>query len=83
MKAEVMAAIDTLSVDVERRPNNAVDIAMLHTLLGETDQALDWLQIALDLRSPLLVNLRLRLWSIPLQNDPRILKIVRGMGMKS
>ncbi|HJU62328.1 MAG TPA: tetratricopeptide repeat protein, partial [Candidatus Binatia bacterium] len=56
------------------------DIALIHVGLGEKDQALDWLEKAVQERSPWLIHLGVDPRFDPLRSDPRFAALVRRIG---
>jgi hypothetical protein len=57
----------------------SLDIAQIYVGLGETDQALDWLQKALEERSGTLKFLRVEPRWDPLRSNPRFQDLMRRM----
>ncbi len=58
----------------------AYDIAIIYVGLGEKDQALDWLEKAVQERSPWLIHLSVDPRFDPLRSDPRFTALVRRIG---
>jgi eukaryotic-like serine/threonine-protein kinase len=57
-------------------------IALIHILLGEKDQAFDWLQKAFEDRSTGLVYLKVDPVYDGVRNDPRFSELLRRVGLK-
>ena len=57
--------------------------ALIHTALGEKDQAFEWLERSYQERSTLLAYLRLDPRFAPLRSDPRYSDLVRRIGFPS
>jgi len=75
---EVIENLRNLS---ERRYVPAFHIALVLVGLGETDQALEWLEKAYQERSDLLVYLRVDPRLDPLRGDPRFADLLRRVGL--
>lgn len=58
-------------------------VAMIHTALGETDQAFEWLHRAYDERQGFLVILNVEPAFDPLRSDPRLAELLQRMGLVS
>jgi TolB-like protein/DNA-binding winged helix-turn-helix (wHTH) protein/Tfp pilus assembly protein PilF len=58
----------------------AQDIALIHVGLGEKDQAFNWLEKAVQERSPWLIHLRVDPRFDPLRSDPRFAALLRQIG---
>ena len=57
-------------------------MALIHALLGEKDQAFDWMQKAYEDRSAWLVYLKVDpVWD-PLRTDPRFADLLNRVGLK-
>lgn len=59
------------------------EMASLYARLGETDQALAWLERAYDEHEPQLVNLNVEPMLDSLHSDPRFADLLRRMGLDS
>ncbi len=62
---------------------SAWGIAVLHTSLGDVDDAFRWLDAAVEERSPGSILLRVHPRLDPIRNDPRYLPLVRQLGLES
>ena len=58
---------------------DATRLALIYVGLGETDQAMSWLQKAYDQRDVGLVVVKADPRFVPLRNDPRFQELLRNM----
>jgi hypothetical protein len=58
----------------------ACTIAWLSALIGETEEAMTWLERAYEERDPLLVNAKTDPRLDPLRSDPRFQDLLRRIG---
>jgi hypothetical protein len=59
----------------------ALPIARIHAALGETDEAFQWLQVALDEREPGVIWLNVDPTLDALRSDPRFPQLLKHMGL--
>jgi hypothetical protein len=57
----------------------AYDYAMIYAQWGNTPKALEWLETALQLRDPLLINLKADPLLDPLRKEPRFQAIEKAL----
>jgi tetratricopeptide (TPR) repeat protein len=74
---KLLADLDGLS---QRRYISPYGIALVHTALGDVDQAFAYIDRALEDRTPDLVYLRFEPRIDPLRNDPRFRQILSRVG---
>jgi TolB-like protein/Flp pilus assembly protein TadD len=60
---------------------SSLDIATIHTALGENDEALDWLERAYEERADHLPYLRVNPRLDPLRSEPRFQRVLERMGL--
>jgi Tfp pilus assembly protein PilF len=80
-RAEALQALDALEQLSKERHNNAAWRASVYAVMGETDQALYWLEIAADERTPVLTLLKVVPEADSLQSDPRFVRLLRKMNL--
>lgn len=56
-------------------------IAMIFAWHGDRDKAFEWLDKAIEQRSPFMTNLLVNPWLEPLYDDPRWEQLLGGMGL--
>ena len=62
---------------------SAWGIAVLHASLGDVDDAVKWLDVAVEEHSPGLILLRAHPRLDPIRTDPRYSLLVRRLGLES
>jgi len=79
--AEARAIYQDLIQQAKSRYVPATDLAILATGLGETEEALDWLDKAYEERSTHLIFIAIDFFFVPLRKIPRFCDLVRRMGL--
>jgi tetratricopeptide (TPR) repeat protein len=85
MAGEATKAADILRQLEERRRREyvpALNVALVHTGMGERDAAFDWLDAAYDERSSWLISLDVEPLFEPLRPDPRFADLLRRIGLR-
>ena len=77
--AEARKVLDDLHALAEKRYVLPYGFAVIHTGLGENDEALEWLEKAYQDRNGWMVYLQLVPWLDPLRSDPRFQDLMRRM----
>ena len=70
-----------IEVNAEDRYVDPVHPALVHLGLGETDRAIELLQRAYEIQSPVLCEVPIDPRYAPIGADPRFAELVRGMGL--
>jgi serine/threonine-protein kinase len=81
-RVQAQEALDSLKELSKRQHVPPYDIALIHTGLGENDQAFEWLQKACEERSSWLIWLKVDPRLDSLRTDPRFMDLVRRVGFK-
>jgi len=77
--AEARKVLDDLHSLAEKRYVLPFGFAVIHTGLGENDEALEWLEKAYQDRNGWMVFMQVVPWLDPLRSDPRFQDLVRRM----
>jgi len=80
-EAEARKILDQLKERSQQTYVQPMWIAVIHTGLGEKDQAFDWMQKAYDDRSSWLVYLKVDPLFDPVRSDPRFADLQRRVGL--
>ncbi len=78
---QARAILHTLHDAATSRFVDPLGIALIHIGLGENDQALDWLDAAVEARSSTLIYIRAKANFDPLRGDPRFAALLRRIGI--
>jgi len=79
-RPEATAILERLEETARHSDQVAYSIALVHTALGHTDQAIHWLERAFEERSPLLFMLDVELKFDAIRADPRFQALLVRMG---
>jgi serine/threonine-protein kinase len=79
-RPEATAILARLEETARHSDQVAYSIALVHTALGHTDQAIHWLERAFEERSPLLFMLDVELKFDAIRADPRFQALLVRMG---
>jgi len=79
-RPEATAILERLEEMARHSDQVAYSIALVHTALGHTDQAIGWLERAFEQRSPLLFMLDVELKFDAIRADPRFQALLVRMG---
>jgi serine/threonine-protein kinase len=79
--AQARQVLDLLKRNRSKIYTSAYSIALIHTGLGENEQALEWLERAYEERNPLLVYLKVEPDMDELRSETGFVSILRRMGL--
>jgi tetratricopeptide (TPR) repeat protein len=74
-------ALDRLEARSWQTPVSPYDIALVHTGLGDSERAFDWLERASDARASDLIQLKVDRRFDSLRSDPRFADLLRRVGV--
>jgi TolB-like protein/Tfp pilus assembly protein PilF len=80
-RARSREVLERLVGEAGRRHVSAYHVAVIHGALGDTDQAMHWLQLAFDERSPWIGYMAVDPRLDPLRGDPRLEQLIRAVGL--
>jgi DNA-binding winged helix-turn-helix (wHTH) protein/TolB-like protein/Tfp pilus assembly protein PilF len=80
-KDKALTLLDDLKERMKQRYIGAFGIAIIYVGLGDSDQALEWLQKAYEDRSPLMITLKVEPRFDSLRADPRFADLLRRVGL--
>lgn len=75
------AELAGLDAERNRRYVSAWEIARAYAVMGDTDDAMRWLQTALEERAPMMLFIRVHAAFDPIRADPRFTAILRVVGI--
>jgi DNA-binding SARP family transcriptional activator len=78
---EARAALGELKGASNARPVSPYGVALIHTALGENDQAFEWLEKAYEAHDGELFNLKVEPALDPLRQDPRFASLLQRVGL--
>jgi hypothetical protein len=77
------ARLDQEILDARHEPPYPFDMAEIYSQLGDRDQALAWLEKALEQRTYLMMYLKVAPNLDPIRSDPRFADMMRRTGLAS
>ena len=81
-QSEARKMLDEFKEDLSRGNHvSPYDVAILHLDLGETDQALEWLEKSYAERERAIVRLKVIPDVDPLRSDPRFAELIQHVGL--